>query len=801
MRIFHRTILHIGIAAGIQLINVSPPAAAAIVETEPNVEVAKTWWEPQRNVWTPIGWKDHLFRFNILYNGTILVAPQGGYNREYVNPFSAHNMQLTFAPGAKAAAPSLPKVPTKVYHMDGGLGQQGWDEGKDTPVLWTEYPRQDGIIIKQEIFAHLKGGSRIESGVEPLYAWVRLSISHVDPRRAPESYFVTTQFSRLYTSNIYPFGLDDSVTLMAMPDAAPFKDELTWTPDRESSPTRYTLTMPDGNVRATVLPGTSKTITFSDSETSGVYNLAIELPSKVGAYADILIPFLPENEASFASEIALGRDKALAQAEAYWNLKPETAARIYTPEPYINEAIRRNLQFAELITERNPVNKSYTFLSGSYGYDALWSTPTSMISHMFLDLLGYHEVVDKHIELLREYQGTVRPPGESYTTHPGYLATPAFLKTFDWLADHGANLETVAKHALLTGDSDFIEKWTTPTVAACEFLKESCSIQAKGGIAGLLPPAAATDTSVPSVAVWNQAWNYKGLVSAVKLLKLLKHPRAEEFETFADSFRIRFEEAFHQKVATASKWEGPDGKEHPVLPTDLVPAPAQHIFDDAFLLDTGPLVLPFAGLLNADDPLMKSFADFFRVGPNVRLWGPRSSPIARAILRHEISSCEPCYSWNIVNSAKSGDRQRFLEGMYSLFTGAISNQTYINGEHRNAMYGTLFVAPLMTWCMRQAIIDDELVEDELHLLRLVPLAWLSQEEETIFENMPTIYGPVDLRFKLSKSNTPTLEVSLKGRWRTKAPRMILHTPPLDGLGGIRINDKDVLMDKTIEVVQ
>ena len=44
--------------------------------------------------------------------------------------------------------------------------------------------------------------------------------------------------------------------------------------------------------------------------------------------------------------------------------------------------------------------------------------------------------------------------------------------------------------------------------------------------------------------------------------------------------------------------------------------------------------------------------------------------------------------------------------MNSLFTGAISPQTYINCEHRNAMYGNVFVAPLMTWCMRQAVIDD-----------------------------------------------------------------------------------------------
>ncbi len=767
---------------------------------EPNVEIAKTWWQPQRNVWTPIGWKDHQFRYNVVYNGTVIVAPQGGYERDYRRPYSTHTLQLSFTPGTESATPPLPKVTTKVYHLDGGHGQQGWDESKNAPVLWTEWPRQDGVIIKQEIFSHVKGGKPVETAVEPHYAWIRLSVSHVDPRRAPDSYYVTTQFSRQYIQNSYPFGLDDSVTLVAIPEAAPLPDPLKW--QAASDPEGFhQVTMKDGLVRAVVVPGTSSEIRFSDAETSGLYNLAFKLPAKVGAYADILVPFIPEEPASIAEEVALGREAALVEAEAFWSQKPETAANIHTPEPYINEALRRNIQFAELIAERNPIDKAYTFLSGSFGYDALWSTPTSMVSHMFLDLLGYHETVDRHIDLLRVYQGTVRPPGESYTAHPGYLATPAYLKTFDWLADHGANMEAAARHALLTGDTAFIDKWTTPMVAACEFLQESCAKQVNGAIPGLLPPAAATDTSVPSVAVWNQAWNFKGLVSAVKMLKSINHPRAAEFEQFANQFRSRFEDVFREKVATAEKWTAPDGTSHPILPTNLLPAPAQHIFDDAFLLDGGPLVLPFAGLLDAKDPLMTSFADFFRVGPNVRLWGPRSSPIARAILQHEISTCEPCYSWNIVNSAKAGDRERFLEGMYSLFTGAISNQTYINGEHRNAMYGTVFVAPLMTWCVRQSVVDDEQADGELHLLRLVPLAWLSTKEDTVFENMPTIYGPVDLRFRMSEGPDAALQVLFKGHWRGKAPKVVLHRPPLEKLAGITVNGKSMGLSDQLELPQ
>ena len=42
---------------------------------EPTLEMAKGWWPPQRSGWTPIGWKDHLFRFSVLYNGMITATP------------------------------------------------------------------------------------------------------------------------------------------------------------------------------------------------------------------------------------------------------------------------------------------------------------------------------------------------------------------------------------------------------------------------------------------------------------------------------------------------------------------------------------------------------------------------------------------------------------------------------------------------------------------------------------------------------------------------------------------------------
>lgn len=756
--------------------------------TEPNAETALGWWIPMRGVWTPLGWKDHLFRFTIPYNGTILCAPFGVLSKPHIQKYRGQDFQLTFHPSADGKVPAPPEVRTRLYRVDGGLGDQKWLEEHDAPVLRTRWPVDAGLALKTETFAHMLGGGDVTTATEPLFAWVRMSVDHVDPVEHPEKYSFAIQLSKIWYLQSGMAGPDEIAFLEAVPELAVLnKAEFTSAPlaaDSAAGP-GFELRQ-NGKVRLRVMPGGDGAVRLHDSEDGRSFVLQVELPAKEGARVDMLVPMLPEAEDVFAREAALGFDGALAEADAYWAIKPATAATIHTPEPYINNALKRNIQFAEIIAELNPENGEYSFLSGSYGYDVLWSTPTSMVSHMFLDLLGYHNVVEKHIDLYKENQGTVKPPGETYEMDPGYLSTPKSLTSLDWLGDHGAIMEILSRHALLTGDQKFIEYWIDPLIKACEFIQKSTAATDHPGYKGIMPPAIATDSLVSVQAIWTQAWSYKGLDTTVKLLKKIGHPRAAEFEKVAADFKTAFLKAFEEKTAERPTWKHPDGSTYPVLPDFLLAPPERHIYDDAFLLDTGPLSLPWAGLFDAADPRMAAFADYFRVGPPTKLWGPRSSSIARAILMHEISSCEPCYSWNIVNSWITGDREKFLEGMYALFTGAISPQTYINCEHRNNMYGTLFVAPLMTWCMRQAVIDDQLEQGKLNLLRMCPLSWISSAEDTVFENMPTEYGPVDLRWRLSEDGK-TLDVKFSGRWRTKPEAIVLHWPPMDELANIVVN--------------
>jgi hypothetical protein len=110
--------------------------------------------------------------------------------------------------------------------------------------------------------------------------------------------------------------------------------------------------------------------------------------------------------------------------------------------------------------------------------------------------------------------------------------------------------------------------------------------------------------------------------------------------------------------------------------------------------------------------------------------------------------------------------------MYSVFAGGVSRQTFISCETRGGITGNLFAAPLAVYLARLAVIDDQIVPGEMHLLRLVPQAWLT---ESHFENIPTEFGPVTMHLRRDGS---TLHVTLQG-----APKnVVIHTPP--GIGRI-----------------
>ena len=71
-------------------------------QAEPDIKAALGWWSELPNKWTAVGWRDHLFRFNVLFNGTLIAEP--AVNRR-TDKWKGQGLQISFAPsGARSWA-------------------------------------------------------------------------------------------------------------------------------------------------------------------------------------------------------------------------------------------------------------------------------------------------------------------------------------------------------------------------------------------------------------------------------------------------------------------------------------------------------------------------------------------------------------------------------------------------------------------------------------------------------------------------------------------------------------------------
>jgi hypothetical protein len=747
---------------------------------EPSFETACDWWNDLPNIWTPVGWEGHLFRFNLLWDGTIIAQP--------------HLNRRTEAWRDQGAQVSVRPI-TGVWPGDDDSNTQGWNAGA-APVLWTE-TFGDGILYRQEVFAHVPGAQAVARGDEPLFAWIRLSLADTVtalPLEDETAFDVAIQGVHLS----YSMSLRNNVQVQ--PEQARYPRSLALEGQAIEG---VRVVEPDGRVRLGVAPhAASRVRLMAPNRHDTSFRLVIGgLAVRKGVFVDCLLPMTPMDRATFDRELALGYDVALRETDQFWAQRRARRATVFqVPETFITEAAEHSTRFSRLLAETNPATGSRCKISGALCYADLWSTPLAMDLIMLMDTLGEHDFVEPYLEIFKDEQGTVTPPGDAYSRHPGYLSSPALYKSIDWLPDNGALLYTLSMHGLLSGNADYIARFTETIVKSCDWIKVHRALTGHGGYEGVLPAAVATDARTRIQAVWSDGWNYKGLCAAVRILKRIGHPRAAEFEQEARDYRAAYQKALRDKCRSMPTWTDDRGEKHRLVPTALS-GDKRHETRHAFYLDAGPLLPVFAGLLDADDPLMRDVLLWFREGPQRRYYRHDSHAFQVPCLDHEMSSCEPCYSWNVFHSWQLGDREKFLEGMYSLFAGALSRKTYISCETRGGITGNVFAAPLAVYMARLAVIDDQWREDELHLLRFLPKAWCVPGTPAVFDALPTEFGPVSLRLELSADGT-TLDVTFRPAWRRAPKRTVLHTLLPAGLKFLRVNgsERDIHQtDTTLEV--
>ena len=152
--------------------------------------------------WTPVGWKEHFFRFNVLWDGSVMAEPccwwrQAKRTIEWLD----QGVQVTIAPEYFRHPFSMNTERYSYHRHDDGRVSQGWNDCA-APVLRSE-SMVDGLLLRREMFAHIPGGKAIETGIEPLFMWIRLSVAEICeplPVRDTCRFFLMLNAPHMYTA-------------------------------------------------------------------------------------------------------------------------------------------------------------------------------------------------------------------------------------------------------------------------------------------------------------------------------------------------------------------------------------------------------------------------------------------------------------------------------------------------------------------------------------------------------------------------------------------------------------------------
>lgn len=731
-----------------------PALSPYLSQKEPTFDEALRWFPDMPKPWGSLGWKDHLFEFVILWNGSV-VMPIGGRpaKTRTLEHLKQYEAQISFFP-------TIADTPWRwgsMGHVVDNNSIRQWIDGI-LPIVVTEH-YDDVVLIEQRTFCHVPGGTRLRRGDEPLFAWVRFEIkktlgrvkkheelsvwTHIGVRHLQTSMTPGTNVKVTWPAPVYPRGLslvDDSIVMQT-----------------------------DGLARLGVMNPRQVAFEPGKGGPNEENFLRVRMRCKPGESFSFVIPFMPLEKEILAQEMKLGWKQALEETLTFWEKELRRGARVSVPDDLATRTFGVLPWQLFTIAEKNPHDKEYVLNTSAMHYEGVWATPFAAINGWGLDYLGFHQEAENYLELFRRHQGEVEPPSKQMVPHDGFLTTPPRFETIKWISDHGAILYGSALHALLTDDRRFIEKWLPVWEKGLDWIRVQRRVTKRPFVRGLLPAGQATDDFQHFQFVWNDGWAHHGMRHVIEILKRIGDRSAKKWEREADDYQRTFLRAIRRAAKRAGTFETIDGETYPFVPTN-VNSPLAPANDEAFYLDTGPLFAIFVGLIPPHDPLADATLAFFRKGPNVATYRPESTPWQPPILFHEISSCEPVYSWNIGTSLLRGDRVPFVEGLFAMITGGQSTRILWDIETRNGVFGLCGSTPAAIWLLRHAMIHES--ANGLELLRIPPKDWLRGNGIEL-KGIPTWFGKATIHTWMEDS-VLHLEASLPKR--EPVDRVVVHIP-------------------------
>jgi len=703
-------------------------SAPALID-EPSYEQAMIRWPDMRRPIAFIGVKDHPDEFAVMWNGNLGTASPAltDADRRLFREKRENSFQVSFSIGEKPSFVNRDgeDASTEPSLLEGYL-----------PVTLVRFHAEDAVIL-QEAFVTGEQGNGTAVWDSPVFLRVRFTIQK--PGKGSSPIPLWAQIAKNHTSYAMSTRRNVRIARVAPLYGSKLKSE------------RNQLV----NERGQVILSAEPSLRFYPQVPAALNSVALResqmdrnlceflIPRSAGATLDLVFPFSPVPAERIASYCHLSYEQARQSVVSFWEGEIARGMQVETPEKPLNELWRFSVPMSFMTADAYP-NGDRVLKTSSHHYEGYWPTPMAMNLQELIQR-GYRAEVAAYLQpfLDVDRRRPVPNTGYSFLSTKGFISGPSEHLAISWVSDHGAILWIASEYYLLTRDRQFLDRWLPVMMEGLEWIaREREHTKLIGGIgAGLMPAGRATDADRQANFVWSDAWIYRGLDGVCRVLRTINHKDATRWEAERDDYKASFQKAFRQVIQNAVRWTDASGKSVPFVPYELSQRDTASLHP--FYLDTGPMFLGVAGLVEPGDESMTWAIKWLTEGPDSRNHNPDWSDYSeRPSLPFEMSSCEPCYSWNIPLRFLRNERQKYLEGFYSLCAGSVSRKFRGGSETRDGVQWLPVMNAVINNHLRNMLVFEDEQARGLHLLRNSPGAWLAPGKKVRVERAETYFGPI-----------------------------------------------------------
>lgn len=731
---------------------------------EPSCDLAVVEWPDQLRPIIFIGCKDHLDEFGVMWNGNLTLHTETmiDADRRLVKERPDPSLQVSFAVGDKP-----------------DFGNRTVDDGSTVPSLADGFIpttririRRQGVTLLQEAFAASESGTcHVSAWNSPVFLRLRFTVE--DPGTGTSPVRLWAQLA----SNHIHYSMETRRNVRILPIAPPYHSKL-HVAGNELRTTGNKIVMAASRPFRFygVLPDAFQSIALRYAQLD--QNLALfELPRSQGATLDLVFPYLPANQASIETVQHSNYERSAQVLNESWKAEASRGMQVNVPEEHLNNLWRFTPALTFMTADLYP-NGDHILKTSSHHYEALWVT-VAAINIFDLIQRGYFQEAAAYLKpfLDASRRRPVPNTGDSFDSSKGFITGPSEYLPPTWLSDNGAVLWVASEYYLISRDRAFLDRWLPTMIASVEWIaRERALTKLRGGPnAGLLPPSRSSDIPTQGSFFWNDAWNYRGLSSVCKVLEATRSPHAEKWLKEQEDYRTTFQNALREQLERTIRWKDPNGHMIPSVPMRLGQMAASGESDT--YLDTGPMFLGVAGLMDARNETMTWALKWLTEGPNANTefpdWSNFSQP---SCLRYEMSSGEPCYSWNIYLRYLRNERLHFLEGFYSLAAGAVSRKFLTGVETRDGIQDLPITNAVIDNHLRNMLVFENEAGVGIDLLRNSPSKWLEPGKEIRVKDAQTRFGPISLHIRARTNGQVEAEIYPPQREAAEWIRLHLYHP-------------------------